>query len=174
MVLQSDSGSACTSVVTEYRHKTDHHSAPITIEVKYLSKRRIAELIKELLWSYRQLFLPGVESDSTSEADYSRCVRESELAWSALDAAFKHKPEFNKEMLQDMSEGALEKVQETLIAWTRDIPWPRGDDDTPTGRWRTTAESASECQEKTNVFVQDRCWPFTKIIRYETTLVREG
>lgn len=136
--------------------------APITIEVEYLNQIGIENMIKELLWSYRQLFLPGVESDATSEADYARYTRESDQAWSALEAAFSHRSEFKRESLQDMSDGSLEKIQEQLIGWVRDIQWPSGGD---AGFWKSTATTADECCEKTNVFMQDRFWPFTKIIR---------
>ncbi|RYP44610.1 hypothetical protein DL768_008931 [Monosporascus sp. mg162] len=158
-----DTGSACTSVVTEYRQKAKEHSAaPIIIEVEYLAKDEIAEMVRELLWSYRQLFLPGVESDTTSAADYARYTRESEQAWSALEAAFQHQSRFSKEMLRDMSEGALERIQDQLIAWTNDMEWPEGGE---AGCWRSTASNAEECREKTGLFMQDRYWPFTKIIR---------
>jgi len=133
--------------------------------VEYLSGNGIENMIQELLWSYRQLFLPDVDSDNTSAADYAKYARESEQAWSALDAAFRHRREFNQAMLQDMSEGALEKVQDKLVEWTREITWPKGDEGAPDGVWQSTAKTAEECCEKTSVFMQDRYWPFTKIIR---------
>ncbi|KAI1870179.1 hypothetical protein JX265_006349 [Neoarthrinium moseri] len=157
-----DIGSACTSVVTEYKQKRKEHVAPITIEVEYLSEIEIEEMVKELLWSYRQLFLPGVDSDITSDADHARYTRESEQAWCALEAAFGHQPGFQKSMLQDMSEGALGMIEERLIGWTRTLNWPTTD---RKGFWTSTALTADECWEKTNIFMQDRYWPFTKIIR---------
>ncbi|TLD06663.1 uncharacterized protein PgNI_08716 [Pyricularia grisea] len=180
-----DIGSACTSVVTEYREKKPaphgagaSDQAPITLEVEYLSGIEIKEMVTELLWSYRQLFLPAVESDTTSDADYARYMRESEQAWSALEAAFGHRREFKRAMLQDMAEGSLERITEMLVGWTEDIEWPSGDetagyngDDEVTGNepshlvWRSTAATAEECCEKTSLFMQDRYWPFTKIIR---------
>lgn len=158
----SDIGSACTSVVTEYRQKKADHAALITIEVEYLSTFEIRDLIEELLWSYRQLFLPSVESEETSEQDYNRFMRESEQAWSALHAAFKHKRQFTQTFAQDMSDGALERITEQLVQWAVEIEWPTSGRD---GFWTSTAETADECVEKTKLFMQDRFWPFTKIIR---------
>ncbi|KAK4106679.1 hypothetical protein N658DRAFT_414629 [Parathielavia hyrcaniae] len=155
-----DLGSACTSVITEYRQKTREHTTPIAIEVEHLSRPEIEEVIKELLWSYRQLYLPGVGPESAE--DYTRCQRESAQAWSALEAAFKHKREFKGEKLWDMSEGALERLTAQLVGWSREIEWPDGAVD---GVWRSTAETAGECVEKTVLFMQDQYWPFTKIIR---------
>ncbi|KAF4335290.1 hypothetical protein FBEOM_10865 [Fusarium beomiforme] len=157
-----DIGSACTSVVTEYRQKKAAHTAPITIDVEYLSAPEIRDLIKELLWSYRQLYLPGVESDETSEQDYNRYMRESEQAWSALHAAFKHKRQFTQKFAQDMSNGALERITGQLIEWAQEIEWPAGCVD---GFWTSTAQTADECVEHTKLFMQDKFWPFTKIIR---------
>ncbi|KAH7190559.1 hypothetical protein BKA60DRAFT_626321 [Fusarium oxysporum] len=157
-----DIGSACTSVVTEYRQKKAGHTAPITIDVEYLSAPEIRDMIQELLWSYRQLYLPGVESDETSEQDYNRYMRESEQAWSALHAAFKHKRQFTKKFAQDISNGALERITDQLIEWAQEIEWPAGGVD---GFWTSTAQTADECVEHTKLFMQDKFWPFTKIIR---------
>ncbi|KAF4493723.1 hypothetical protein FAGAP_10157 [Fusarium agapanthi] len=157
-----DLGSACTSVVTEYRQKKADQTEPITINVEYLSMTEIRELIQELLWSYRQLFLPIVESNETSEQEYNRYIRESELAWSALSAAFKHKRQFTPKFAQDKSDGALERITNQLVDWTREIEWPTSGDD---GFWTSTAQTAEECVQKTKLFMQDKLWPFTKIIR---------
>ena len=148
--------------MTEYRQKTKDHTAPITIEVEYLSGSEIEELIKELVWNYRQLFLPNVEADTVDSKDYIRYQRESEQAWSALEAAFSHQKMFKQEFLSNMSEGALERVTDQLIQWTRDLDWP---EDGTNGMWKSTADTAEECCEKTSIFMQDRFWPFTKIIR---------
>jgi len=167
-IIQGDIGSACTAVATEYRQRRPEQAAfPITIEVEFLTLPEIEEMIKELLWSYRQLFLPGVESEATSEADYACYVRESELAWSALEAAFQHRIEFKREMLQDMSDGALSRLERTLVSWMADVRWPTGIDtaDAKPGFWTETAETAKECCLKTGLFAQDRYWPFTKVIR---------
>lgn len=159
---QGDIGSACTSVVTEYRQKTRDHTAPITIEVEYLSESEIEDLIKELLWNYRQIFLPEVEEDKVDAKDYSRYQRESEQAWSALEAGFRHQTGFNKQLLCDMTEGGLAKATGQLIQWAHELEWPDGGN---SGTWKATAATADECCEKTSVFMQDRFWPFTKIIR---------
>lgn len=150
--------------MTEYRHRREHHTAPITIEVEYLSHVGIEDLLRELLWSYRQLYLPLVESDETSEQDYARYQRESDYAWSALQAAFGHQTDFTKEFLRDMSDGASDRIIDHLIRWSREIEWPNGGEG---GIWTSTATTADECCEKTKIFMQDKLWPFTKIIRCE-------
>ncbi|CAG9951905.1 unnamed protein product [Clonostachys rosea f. rosea IK726] len=157
-----DIGSACTSVVTEYRLKRPQHMAPITLEVEYMSKYEMEEVLSELLWSYRQLYLPNVQSNKTSNKDYERYTRESAQAWSALEAAFKHKSEFNETFLRDMSDGAIDRIELQLITWSREIDWPAGG---ANGIWRSTAVTPRECCEKTAIFMGNRYWPFTKVIR---------
>lgn len=130
-----------------------------------MPQSEIDDVVAELLWSYRQLYLPGVESPTTSEEDYARYMRESAQAWSALKAAFGHHSQFNEEYLRDMSEGSLERTAADLKEWSRTLEWPEGVVD---GRWATTAGSAEECYEKTQLFMQDQYWPFTKIIRYSS------
>ncbi|KAF5688802.1 hypothetical protein FCIRC_1708 [Fusarium circinatum] len=164
-----DLGSACTSVVTEYRQKKADQTEPITINVEYLSMTEIRELIQELLWSYRQLFLPTVESNETSEQEYNRYIRESELAWSALSAAFKHKRQFTPKFAQDTSDGALESITNQLVDWTREIEWPTSGAD---GFWTSTAQTAEECVQQTKLFMQDKLWQVMAIYEnYPTGIV---
>jgi hypothetical protein len=135
---------------------------PFLIEVEHLSPSAIEDVISELLWNYRQLYLPGIEEEGPSAENFHQLRRESAQAWSALEAAFKHQPGFSEGMLRDMSEGAMDRLKTRLVEWSHEIEWPDGDDD---GLWISTADSAEECREKTAVFMQDRYWPFTKIIR---------
>lgn len=128
----------------------------------YLSANEIEKLIKELVWNYRQAFIPETEKDEVSATEYARRQRESDQAWSALEAAFRHQRQFKREFLSDMSDGALDRVTEQLILWARDIEWPEG---SGSGRWTSTAKNADESSEKTKIFMRDRLWPFTKIIR---------
>ena len=149
-------------MVTEYRQRSIDQQDPITIEVDYLSKSEIEELIRELVWNYRQLFLPGIEENTVFSAEYPRLQRESDHAWSALQAAFGHQPQFREEFLSDVSDGALDRVTGQLISWSGDIEWPEGGS---AGKWTSTAQTTDECYEKTRTFMRNRLWPFTKIIR---------
>lgn len=158
-----DGGAACTSVVTEYMQKTVQHTAPITVEVERLSQSGIEELIKELVWNYRQMLLPDVESNDIPPDEYQRLQRESDLAWSTLKAAFNHRHEFRPELLNDRSTDAGDRIIDQLIQWTHDLEWPRGDlDSSDNCVWKSTAQTAEECCEKTSRFMEDRLWPFTK------------
>ncbi|KAM4054595.1 dynamin family protein [Hirsutella rhossiliensis] len=168
-----DTGSACTSVITEYRQKLPSHTAPICIEAEYLSQDEIEDALSELLYSYRQLHMPGVTSDETSREEYREYEQESAQAWSALEAAFKHHHGFSQHFLKDTTEGAFGRVKDQLIRWSYDIDWPAGGE---TGVWKGTAGTSHECLEQTDVFMGDKYWPFTKVIRIylDTQILRTG
>lgn len=156
-------GAACTSVVTEYRLKTSNHKARITIEVEYLSMSGIEDLVKEVLWSYRRRHLLDAQNDDICENERAKLKRESDQAWSSLEAAFGHRKGFSKDWLtKDMSEEGLAMVTDQIMQGAQEIDWPAGAD---SGKWTSTADTADECCEKTSVFMQDQFWPFTKRIQ---------
>ncbi|OBT66157.1 hypothetical protein VE03_05075 [Pseudogymnoascus sp. 23342-1-I1] len=158
-----DTGAACTSVVTEYRPKTTNHEAPATMEVEYLSITEAEELLKELLWNFRQMYLPNADDDDVIESEYKKMLRESAEAWSSLEAEFSHQRDFSKDLLiRDMSEEGLAIATGQIIQWLHELDWPA---DADSGKWTSTADTPDECYEKTSVFMKDQFWPFTKIIR---------
>ncbi|KAK5999130.1 hypothetical protein PT974_01519 [Cladobotryum mycophilum] len=160
-----DMGSACTAVVTEFRQKTEAHTEPITIEVGYLSLPEIEDLVTELLWSFRKAYLPQDEYDGLGDgprvSESAESV-ESAQAWSTLEAAFGHHDGFSDDLLKDNSDRGLIKAENQLIRWCHQIKWPGGDF---SGTWTDTARNADERCEKTEIFMSNELWPFTKIIR---------
>lgn len=153
---------ACTSIVTEYKQKEASQTQRIKIEVEYFSELAIKDHIKELLWSFRRIFLPDVAGGSESMAYAIKYQTESDQAWSSLHTAFGHEKDFNIQFAKDQSDGAFERVLDQLCQWAASIPWPQGGAD---GKWATYAETAEECYERTGLFMRDRLWPFTKLIR---------
>jgi hypothetical protein len=118
-------------------------------------------MIRGLLWSYRRLYENGVDLPETPADEYQKAERESGEAWSALEAAFGHHRDFDEQSLRDQSDGAVEKIREKLVAWSRAIAWPEGSNG---GKWTSTAQTALECSEKTAIFMSDQHWPFTKVL----------
>ena len=158
--MKSDGGSACTSVVTEYRHRTNRHTEPYTIEVEYMNDAEISDQISELLYSYRELYIEGTE-EAASAAEYKDYQSRSELAWHTLEAAFGHRKELTPEYLQDKSEGAVDRIFKQLKTWASEFDWP-GD---RKGVWISSASVAKECSKKASIFAKASLWPFTKVIR---------
>ena len=105
--------------------------------------------------------MPGVEQELNAD-EYKKCCEQSELAWSTLGAAFGDRREFKKELLRDNSDEAKERALALLLQWTQELDWPEGGSD---GMWRSTAQDAEECCEKIGRFMENRLWPFTKVVR---------
>lgn len=95
------------------------------------------------------------------DKDLERIEREAEHAWSALEAAFGHHAGFGREMLTDQSRD-VSLIVAQLVQWSQELKWPEGDIE---GMWVTTAADADECSEKTSIFMHNKFWPFTKIMR---------
>ena len=155
------SGEAVTSVVTEFRMKTDGEPAPFKIEMQFCDDEQSRELLKELVWSYRHLRLVG-EDSSLDDEDFKRLQVEHETAWSSLNAAFGHHGEL-KRLLDKTAEVADTDLVDQLLSWKSELAWPDGH---ANGRWSSSVDSADECCEMTSRFMEDRFWPFIKIIRY--------
>ena len=141
-------------MITEYHQKLADHTAPITIEVDRLSQPEIEDQIRELLWSYRQLYLPDLEANA-DQAEYERCQHESEVALSTLQSAFSDYEELEG-LLEEAKMDDSDAVSAQLIEWANALGWP----DTT-----ATAENADQCSEITEQFMEDKFWPFTKTIR---------
>jgi hypothetical protein len=123
------------------------------------------ELIEELVWSYRKLYLPSTADEDVPAEEYQKIQRESAIAQCALDAAFGDRPGYNQTVLRDMSDGASDQVIALLMQWTEEIEWPNDGDMSTKGFWRSTAQNAEEACQKTEAFMNDKLWPFTNIIR---------
>ena len=160
----ADIGSACTTVVTEFRYQIDESRSPFQVEVEYLKKPEIEDMIKELVWNYRHIMLPDTAADTMSAEEFQQLEREREVAWSALDAAFGHHKEL-KNLCDRDHEGAYDDIVQRLIEWAGQLEWP---DEGIDGRYQYFANTAEECSEKTEQFMDDRFWPFTKVIRIFT------
>lgn len=160
--MKGDSGSACTSVVTEYRQKQPNQKDSILIEVEILSQSEIEDVVTDYLWKYR-LFYTAEDNNELGREEYRIYEAGALQAWSALSTAFGHYQEFSERFLQDDSAGALELIKAKLIRWANEIDWP---DNVVDSVWRSSARDSRECFEMTRKFMGDKYWPFTKLIRF--------
>ncbi|KAJ6002789.1 hypothetical protein N7451_005336 [Penicillium sp. IBT 35674x] len=167
LAAADDFGSAVTSIVTEYRQMKPAQTERIKVEVEFLCGAALEDHINELLWSFRRQFLDAKDSLSTDD------MKECREAGSALQSAFGGERGYNRQFMTDKSEGAFERILDQLIKWTKNIPWPTGASD---GKWVTNAETVEEFHKKTSLFMQDRIWPFTRIMRVyiDAPILRAG
>ncbi|KAJ5559991.1 hypothetical protein N7513_002390 [Penicillium frequentans] len=167
LAAADDFGSAVTSIVTEYKQMKPAQTERIKVEVDFLCGAALEDHINELLWSFRRQFLDAKDSLSTDD------MKECREAGSALQSAFGSERGYNRQFMTDKSEGAFERILDQLIKWTKTIPWPTGASD---GKWVTNAKTAEEFHTKTSLFMQDRIWPFTRIMRVyiDAPILRAG
>jgi hypothetical protein len=174
---KASGGNACTTVITEYRLSAEGQKEKFLIKVHYYSNTEITELVRELVWNYRQILIPGPADDGGNDNDddaesvmerieeqrreRQRRQRESKTAWWTLRTAFGHHNELqNEDFLKDQSEGAGDRIIDRISGWVKELEW-----EGTNGEWESTAETREECYKKTLPFSEDKMWPFTKIIQ---------
>lgn len=165
--IQGDFWKAVTSFVTEYRRRTPSHEAPFTIEVEYANEKEINKQLRELLFSYQELWLPDVESLASSQkkeenSEYEGIEIRSEAALATLQSIFPDAEDINPKYLRDRSDGAFDRILERLEALAKGLKWP---DDARDGRWTATAADAEGCQEQVGIFMENGLWPLTNVVR---------
>ncbi|KAL9621176.1 MAG: hypothetical protein Q9204_008138, partial [Flavoplaca sp. TL-2023a] len=136
---------------------------PFTIEVEYCNEEEINEQLHELLFSYRELYQPGIEKElENNQQLYQEIERKSTVAASTLQSIFPDRPEVTPSQMKDQSEGAFERVLQNLKRLASLIEWPA---DAKNGRWTATAASAAECHDKVAYFMKKGLWPLTNVVR---------
>jgi hypothetical protein len=163
LIIKAGMGSACTSVVTEYRHSQNHHKSKYTVEIDCMTDDEINDQLQELLRSYRRFHLCDLDKTHTTADEANQLRSQSQLAWDTLQAAFGSHRELTKEYLIDNSPGAEQRIQGQLRALILSLDWPEGARE---GTWSGAADSVLECTRKTTEFLSRNIWPFIKIIRY--------
>ncbi|EXJ72753.1 uncharacterized protein A1O5_03900 [Cladophialophora psammophila CBS 110553] len=108
----SNSGAACTCVVTEYHY---HENANFALEVEYFTQEEIREQFTELLQSYRSHHLHEHDDDTSMTADDCGDLQEkAKAAKDTFRAAFRNHLTQNERFLLDDPE---EHVLQTLLTW---------------------------------------------------------
>jgi hypothetical protein len=150
--------------VTEFRWKAQdtQNGSSFTIEVEHLSTEEIEKMLPELLRDFQQIYLPSSEDYPESSEEYQHWMRQSNVAWDTLKAAFGTQAGFSKSLLKDMSSGAEERTLAKLFCWSRNLKWPAGDNG---GLWISTAKDVEDCHNQTDLFTSAGLWPFVKAIR---------
>lgn len=110
----SNSGAACTCVVTEYHY---HDRDSFAIEPEYFAVNEVRDQLTELLQSYR--LYHSLANDTSSEGIEQRKALENkaERAQDTFRAAFRDYSTQNEQFLLDWPE---ETVLETLLTWARE------------------------------------------------------
>ncbi|KAJ5974022.1 hypothetical protein N7481_011232 [Penicillium waksmanii] len=158
LARSSGSGSACTSVPTEYRYIDEKHPRAYTIEAEFMGENEVNGLLEELLQSIRRAAIP---TDRNIVAGESWAEQFSN--WPDLTIEFFARPgaETEIEILQGLKALALDRLtfrpggssslQYTVVA-----------DDLES--CKDTLDSLTDSLEDSNT---PALWPFIKLIRLQ-------
>jgi hypothetical protein len=153
--LQSDSGAACTCVVTEYCY---HDTDDFTVNIETFSQDELRKQLADMVHYYRHYYLHSADMPKEERRDSEK---QAHLARDYFSAMFRGR--FDPSLLQ--SGESEDQMVETLLAWTQEFG--------PANMNRSeTANSAGECTARlTYLTSEDRSaqgpavWPYIKKIR---------
>jgi predicted metalloprotease len=161
--MKSNSGRACTCVVTEYHY---HDQDDFVIHVEYFTMSELRKQFQELLAAYRQ---HEMGADSMTAAEREDLAKRAELALDTFQASFRPELEQNPRILLDSS---LEDALHTLVVWA-DKVIPRQLQSDSQSRSRETFGDLQECSERLKMLTSETegaseaCrWPFIRKIRF--------
>lgn len=106
----SNSGAACTCVVTEYHYHADDF---LTIDVEWFTADELRSQLSDLLEDFRHFHLREDEIDADS---YEDCKTRAELARDTFQAMFRGKLTGEAFLLEDGSESQAQ-ILATLMSW---------------------------------------------------------
>lgn len=163
MFEQSNSGAACTCVVTEYHY---HDRGDFGIEVEYFTMGEMKDQLTELLQSYRQHHF---HRDDMTEDDRKDFEEKAKVAQDTFRAAFRNYLLGNEQFLLNESEAA---VLETLLTWIRESgpPLMEGSDGIQRRDVVVDVEQCSrhlmELTTEPNSMTGPSVWPFIRKIKF--------
>lgn len=100
---------------------------------------------------------------SESYSEYQLIEKKSEVALSTLQSIFPDNQVTTAQNLQDLAEGAFERLYKDLTLLATNLIWPEGAEN---GKWTSTAADVEDCNAQVALFMAQGLWPLTNIVRY--------
>ncbi|KAJ5689200.1 hypothetical protein N7462_003592 [Penicillium macrosclerotiorum] len=170
----SRAGQACTCVITEYRPLDQEHTQPYSIEVSYMNKDEMKELLFDLVQTFRASHVTEAHEDNESNISEteSEFHTKSEQAFQTLESLFRNQSDFTEELLiGDPIHQTVENVTEKLMHWA-DAGLTNRPGRSTAHRHFKVHKNLDDCQETLDLFTTDQfqdkpaIWPFVKLIKY--------
>ncbi|KAJ5212368.1 uncharacterized protein N7498_004014 [Penicillium cinerascens] len=169
--LSSSGGTACTCVVTEFRHVDEDHTGPFTVEAQFMTSEEMKELLNELLTMFRQFYVDRFFRDLHSHEEKQKCRGEAVRAWETFESLFNNQPALTKEHLSKDYDGAHSDILAQLERWASAglVLRPGGLDALG---YSAIAGDIEECRDILDMLTatnignsKPAIWPFIKLIR---------
>ncbi|KAJ5263281.1 hypothetical protein N7478_010886 [Penicillium angulare] len=175
-------GSACTSMVTEFRSANDNDLHAYTIEVHFMASDDIRELLEELLRSFRVYYCESLNQEITSAEERAKCEVEADNAWTALDSIFHDQHELTQEFLLGEGSAAWEAIINKLQKWANTAVAGRSGDGqglvskVSTGSLQACKDYLDHLSAESHENGDPVLWPFIKLIRVylKSPILRTG
>jgi predicted ATPase len=158
---QSNSGTACTCVVTEYHF---HDRDDYFIEIDYFTMQELRSQFKELLGAYRQYESP--EPPDMPAADREDLRKNAVLAQSTFRASFRNKLDDHPEVLGTLP---LREAIDTMMGWVEQV-LPRLS--TQENSLRESFSDINQCSNRLTVLASETDerdqaypWPFIRKLK---------
>ncbi|KAJ5100706.1 hypothetical protein N7456_006758 [Penicillium angulare] len=175
-------GSACTSLVTEFRSADDNHLQAYTIEVHFMASDDIRELLEELLRNFRAYYCDSLFREIESPDEREKCKTEAGKAWMALESLFSDQHELTHDFLSKEGSGAWEAAMTKLQTWANAAVAGRSGDGqslvskVPTGSLQGCKDYLDHLSAESHDNGDPALWPFIKLIRVylKSPILRTG
>ncbi|KAJ6150057.1 hypothetical protein N7471_001256 [Penicillium samsonianum] len=167
----SREGSACTCVVTEFRHTNQDHTGPFSIEAEFMNREERGNLLEHLLLDFRKYYVSSIYRELQTIEEQRKCQDAAVKSWETLHSLFKTQPRLTIEFLSDESEGAHSEILALLEGWAyAGLINRQGGSDAL--EYSVIAGDVEECKSILDHLAADNpegggpaLWPFIKLIR---------
>ncbi|OQE20840.1 hypothetical protein PENFLA_c015G08880 [Penicillium flavigenum] len=167
----SREGSACTCVVTEFRHTNQDHTGPFSIEAEFMNKEERGNLLAHLLLDFRKFYVSSIYRELQTIEEQRKCQDAAVKSWETLHSLFKTQPRLTIEFLSDESEDAHSEILALLEGWAyAGLINRQGGSDAL--EYSVIAGDVEECKSILDHLAADNpegggptLWPFIKLIR---------
>ncbi|KAJ5557173.1 hypothetical protein N7494_001088 [Penicillium frequentans] len=178
----SASGTACTSVVIEFRYVSNSNPQPYTLEAFFMNSEEIRELLEELLRSFRLYHCESSFNDIGSIDEKESLMDAADRAEGTLKSLFESQPDWGLDFLRDESEGAEKTILVKLEGWAlAEVSRRPGSHDSLV--YTVISDDLKGCIEQLDYLAADShtgggpvFWPFTKLLRVylKSPILRTG
>ncbi|KAJ6125737.1 hypothetical protein N7523_003357 [Penicillium sp. IBT 18751x] len=167
----SSGGTACTCVVTEFRHVDEDHTGPFTVEAQFMTSEEMKDLLNELLTMFRQFHVNRFFRDLQSQEEQQKCRDGAVRAWETFESLFNNQAALTMEHLSKDYDGAHSAILAQLERWASAGLALRPGGLDALG-YSAIAGDIEECRDILDMLtasnignVKPAIWPFIKLIR---------
>ncbi|KAH8590098.1 hypothetical protein B0O99DRAFT_635601 [Bisporella sp. PMI_857] len=155
-------GSACTTIVTEYRKKRESDTAAYTVEIERIGNPEMEGLLQQSVLDYRRYhLLDRDDPEGPDKTEIEQLRVKAELAWNTLIAAFVDRDGCTEVLFQNTGI-STDEITQMVLGWKNQIIWPAGLDSSAA---ILTADSAPDCADQIEKLLKKLMWPFIKVVR---------